>query len=76
MQKVYKMSGSEGEIYRNARETVDAKAQHKITFIINAIESGWSVRKRNGSYIFSKKHEGRKEIFKETYLDTFINEML
>jgi len=45
-------------------------------FIINAIDKGWSVKKRNDSYIFSKKHEGRREILKDTYLDSFIKEML
>ena len=41
---------------------------------MNALESGWKVKKRRGSYIFSKKHEGRKEIFKDGYLETFLTE--
>jgi hypothetical protein len=41
-------------------------------FIWNAIEKGWAVKKRDDSYIFSKKHEGKREIFMDTYLETFI----
>ena len=41
---------------------------------MNALERGWKVKKRKGSYIFSKKHEGRKEIFKEGYLESFLLE--
>jgi hypothetical protein len=44
----------------------------KMIFIINAIEKGWSVKKIDDSYIFTKKHEGKKEIFQNDYLETFI----
>ena len=70
------MSGSEGEKYKTTIESVDPKTTHKMRFIVKAVDKGWSVRKRNGSYIFSKKHEGRKEVFNDMYLDNFIDEML
>jgi len=41
---------------------------------MNALERGWKVKKRKGSYIFSKKHEGRKEILKDGYLKHFLEE--
>ena len=41
---------------------------------MNALENGWKVKKRRGSYVFSKNHEGRKEIFKEEYLEHFLSE--
>jgi hypothetical protein len=41
---------------------------------MNALENGWKVKKRNGSYIFTKRHEGRKEIFKDGYLERFLAE--
>jgi len=44
----------------------------KICFIFNAIQDGWSVKKKDNSYIFSKKHEGKKEVYLDTYLQTFI----
>jgi len=43
-------------------------------FIMNALENGWKVKKRKDSYIFSKKHEGKKEYFKRGYLETFLND--
>ena len=45
-------------------------------FITNAIENGWTVKKRNDSYIFIKKNENKKEILKEDYLETFVNSNL
>lgn len=47
---------------------------YKMNFIMNALENGWSVKKRSDSFIFSKKHEGKKEVFKKNYLETFIQE--
>jgi hypothetical protein len=44
----------------------------KMVFIMNAVENGWSVKKINASYVFSKKHEGRREVFMESYLERFI----
>lgn len=44
----------------------------KMIFIMNALENGWSVKKKEDEYIFCKKHENRKEIFKEDYLKKFI----
>lgn len=46
----------------------------KMLFIMNALEEGWSIKKIKDSYIFTKKHENRKEIFQENYLDRFIEE--
>ena len=45
----------------------------KMTFIMNALDQGWAVKKRDGSYIFTKKHENRREVFMENYLETFIH---
>ena len=48
----------------------------KCIFVMNALENGWKVKKRKGAYIFSKKHEGRKEIFRDGYLEKFVMENL
>jgi len=48
------------------------KEFQKMVFIINAIEKGWSVKKIEDSYIFTKKHEGKKEIFQNDYLEKFV----
>ena len=41
---------------------------------MNALENGWSVKKRKGAYVFSKKHEGRREVFRDGYLARFLDE--
>ena len=45
---------------------------NKMIFITNALEQGWTVKKNEDSYIFSKKHENKREIFQEDYLETFV----
>jgi hypothetical protein len=44
----------------------------KMIFIMNALETGWSVKKNEESYIFTKKHENKREVFMEKYLENFI----
>jgi hypothetical protein len=51
---------------------MDRKQFQKMVFITNALDQGWSVKKSQDSYIFTKKHEGRREIFRENYLENFI----
>ena len=51
---------------------VDNKTILKMNFIMNALEQGWSVKKHEGSFIFSKKHEGKKEVYMEEYLENFV----
>lgn len=51
---------------------MDRKQFQKMMFITNALEEGWSVKKRNDKYIFTKKHENQRKIFQETYLEEFI----
>ena len=51
---------------------VDPKQLKIMMFVNNAIENGWSVKKRNNDYIFTKRHEGKKEVFDEYYLEHFL----
>lgn len=44
----------------------------KMSFIYNALEDGWTVKKKNDIYIFKKKHEDKREIFEERYLENFV----
>ena len=53
---------------------VDKIKFQKMVFLYNALDNGWSIKKRNDSYIFTKNHEGKKEIFDETYLSIFMKE--
>jgi len=52
---------------------VDAIKFQKMLLLYNSIEQGWSVKKRSDSYIFSKNHEGKKEVLEDTYLLKFMN---
>ena len=51
---------------------IDNMLFHKMKFIYNAIEDGWTVRSKNNKYVFTKKHENRREIYLENYLKNFI----
>jgi len=44
----------------------------KMLLLFNALEEGWSIKKRNDSFIFQKKHEDKKEVFTDNYLERFI----
>ena len=51
---------------------VDVIKFRKMTFLYNAIQKGWTVKKRNDSYVFTKIGEGKKEVLEESYLLKFI----
>ena len=53
---------------------IDRETLCKMTLIYNSLEKGWSVKKREKSYIFTKNHEGKKEVFSEDYLKRFMKE--
>jgi hypothetical protein len=44
----------------------------KLLFLSSVLDDGWDVRKRGNTYTLSKKHEGRKEVLEEAYLENFI----
>ena len=48
----------------------------KMVFLYNALDNGWSIKKKLNSYIFTKNHEGKKEIFDESYLSIFMKDNL
>ena len=51
---------------------MERKTFIKMNFIYNAIQDGWTVKKRNDTFVFQKKHEGKRQVFKPDYLETFI----
>lgn len=63
-------------IKNNIPMSINNKQLQKMLFIFNAIEDGWYVKKKNKNYIFSKKHEGKKEVFSEDFLKKFIEKNL
>ena len=56
---------------------VDSILLQKMVFIFNAIEKGWTVKKKDDAYIFTKSHgNNKKEVYLESYLKKFITENL
>ena len=56
----------------NNKIKLDNNTFQKMVFVFNALDDGWSIRKQNNSFIFKKNHEGKREIFDEAYLETFM----
>ena len=50
----------------------DEKKVKIMVFITNALENGWTVKKKENQYIFTKKHDGKREVFNQNYLENFI----
>jgi hypothetical protein len=63
----------EGQILKY---NINNKKFEIMIFIVNALNEGWSVKKKNDAYVFSKNHEGKKEIFSENYITKFVKENL
>lgn len=51
---------------------VNKSVFQKLIFLANALEQGWTVKKNQDTYVFTKKHENRQEVFQENYLETFL----
>jgi len=56
----------------NKNITIDNATFQKMMFLYNSINDGWTIKKRDDSYIFSKNHEGKREIFQDSYLMSFM----
>ena len=69
---VNEISVNEISVNINKESEIDFIKLQKMRFIYNAIDSGWNVKKIDNKYYFCKKHEGKKEIYLESYLQKFI----
>jgi hypothetical protein len=56
------------------KNTIDFMTLQKMVLLYNSLEEGWEIKKNNDKYIFKKKHEGKKEIFLDSYLKHFVEE--
>ena len=61
-------------IIQNRTTQIDVIKLQKMAFIYNALEKGWTIKKKNTHYIFTKKHSGQKEVYLESYLRRFMVE--
>ena len=48
------------------------KTLKELIFLYNALENGWTIKKRKEIYVFSKKHHNKKEVYENEYLQKFI----
>ena len=44
----------------------------KMIFIYNALDKGWAIKKKKNTYVFTKNHEGKKEVMLDDYLKRFM----
>lgn len=54
------------------KANLTSTAIQKLLFLSNALDNGWCIKKSKESYIFTKKHENKREVFQEDYLEKFV----
>jgi len=60
----------------NTNLKIDSLKLQKMILLYNALEDGWSIKHKNDSYIFTKKHQNKKEVLQDSYLLKFLNSKL
>ena len=63
------------------KETLDINKELRqeiyiMIFLMNALESGWSIRKKDNKFVFRKSHNHRKEVYSDNYLVNFLKNNL
>lgn len=57
-------------------KSLDETIISKMVFLYNAVNDGWKIEKRDGLYVFRKKHENKEEIYSDAYLENFVSNNL
>lgn len=60
------------ENLENSNFKLDPIKFQKMIFLYNTIEQGWSVKKKDGSYVFTKSVNDKKEVLADSYLLKFM----
>ena len=55
---------------------IDCILLQKMIFLYNALDKGWSIKKKKNAYVFAKNHEGKKEVMLDDYPKRFMLENL
>lgn len=55
------------------KNSLNNKDFSKIIFIFNAIEDGWTVKKKGDKYFFSKQKSKEKRVYNDKFLEEFVN---
>lgn len=53
---------------------MDNNEHKKALLIMNALEHGWTIRKKNKTFVFTKKHCNKKKYFMKNYLEIFLSD--
>ena len=61
-------------IQNNYIDDDNESLKYILIFLYNVLNNGWTIKKSNDNYIFIKNHEGKKEIFSNNYINTFIKD--
>ena len=59
----------------NQKIDINSELKNKIYvmhFVMNTLENGWTIRKKNDNFIFRKKHKNRDEVYSDDYLINFL----
>ena len=59
----------------NQEIDINSEIKNKIYvmhFVMNTLENGWTIRKKNDNFVFRKKHKNRDEIYSDDYLINFL----
>ena len=58
----------------NQKIDINSEIKNKIYvmhFVMNTLENGWTIRKKNDNFVFRKKHKNRDEVYSDDYLINF-----
>jgi hypothetical protein len=62
-------------IIENQKIDINTEVKNKIYvmhFVMNTLENGWTIRKKNDNFVFRKKHKNRDEVYSDDYLINFL----
>ena len=51
---------------------IDNILLQKMIFLYNSLDEGWTIKRDKKSYILTKKHENKKEVYNDSYLTDFV----
>ena len=59
----------------NQKVDINTELKNKICvmhFVMNTLENGWTIRKKNDNFVFRKKHKNHDEVYSDDYLINFL----
>ena len=59
----------------NQKININSEINNKIYvmhFVMNTLENGWTIRKKNDNFVFRKKHRNRDEVYSDDFLINFL----